>query len=89
MRLRTRLLLILELLVGLLPVTISYLYHFLVGVFWTGQVIELAGGNALVDGPGTVFSTCVMLKENREWFGLSEQEFREVVETRLGLDNYG
>jgi len=28
----------------------------------------LTGGNALVDGHGTVFSTCVMLKENREWF---------------------
>jgi agmatine deiminase len=47
----------------------------------------LTGGNALVDGLGTVFSTCVMLKENREWFGLSEQEFREAIETRLGLDN--
>ena len=48
----------------------------------------LTGGNALVDGLGTVFSTCVMLKENREWFGLSEPEFREAAKTQLGLDNY-
>jgi len=48
----------------------------------------LTGGNALVDGLGTVFSTCVMLKENREWFGLSKQEFFEAVKTQLGLDNY-
>jgi agmatine/peptidylarginine deiminase len=48
----------------------------------------LTGGNALVDGLGTAFSTCVMLKENREWFGLSEQEFLEAVKIRLGLDNY-
>jgi agmatine/peptidylarginine deiminase len=48
----------------------------------------LTGGNALVDGLGTVFSTCVMLKENREWFGLSKQEFFEAAKTRLGLDNY-
>jgi hypothetical protein len=38
-----RLLLILELLIGLLPVTVSYLYYFPVAVFWTEQVIELAG----------------------------------------------
>ena len=58
MRLRTRLLLILELLVGLLPVTVSYLYHFPVGVFWTGQVIELAGegiANAYTSGVAIAF----------------------------------
>ncbi len=48
----------------------------------------LTGGNALVDGLGTVFSTCAMLKENREWFGLSKQEFFEAVKTRLGFDKY-
>ncbi len=48
----------------------------------------LTGGNALVDGLGTAFSTCVMLKENREHFGLSEPEFLEAVKTRLGIDNY-
>jgi len=48
----------------------------------------LTGGNALVDGHGTAFSTCVMLKENRDWFGLSEQEFLAAVKTRLGLDHY-
>jgi agmatine deiminase len=46
------------------------------------------GGNALVDGLGTVFSTCVMLKENRDWFGLSEAEFLAAVETQLGLERY-
>ncbi len=48
----------------------------------------LTGGNALVDGLGTAFSTCVMLKENLDWFGLSKQEFLEAVKTRLGLDHY-
>jgi hypothetical protein len=60
LRLRTRLLLILELLVGLLPVTVSYLYHFPVGVFWTGQVIELAGeglANAYTCGVAIAFVT--------------------------------
>lgn len=58
MRLRTRLLLILELLIGLVPVTVSYLYHFPVGVFWTGQVIELAGeglANAYTSGMAIAF----------------------------------
>jgi hypothetical protein len=60
LRLRTRLLLILELLVGLLPVTASYLYHFPVGVFWTGQVIELTGeglANAYTSGVAIAFVT--------------------------------
>jgi agmatine/peptidylarginine deiminase len=48
----------------------------------------LTGGNALVDGLGTVFSTCAMLRENREWFGLSEREFFEAAKTLLGFDNY-
>ncbi|MBW2494477.1 MAG: agmatine deiminase family protein [Deltaproteobacteria bacterium] len=48
----------------------------------------LTGGNALVDGLGTAFSTCVMLKENRDWFGLSESEFRQAVAARLGLHRY-
>jgi hypothetical protein len=49
-----------KLLVGLLPVTISYLYHFPVGVFWTGQVIELAGeglANAYTSGIAIAFVT--------------------------------
>ena len=53
LRLRTRLLLIFELLFGLVPVTFSYLYHFPVAVFWTGRVIELAGegiANAYTSG---------------------------------------
>ena len=42
------------------------------GVTTVKPPFGLTGGNALVDGLGTVFSTCAMLKENREWFGLSE-----------------
>ena len=48
----------LELLVGLLPVTVSYLYHFPVAVFWTGRVIELAGegiANAYTSGVAIAF----------------------------------
>jgi hypothetical protein len=58
MRWRTRLILILELLLGLVPVTVSYIYHFPVGVFWTGQVIELAGeglANAYTSGIAIAF----------------------------------
>jgi agmatine/peptidylarginine deiminase len=46
------------------------------------------GGNALVDGHGTAFSTCVMLNENRRYLGLSKQEFLRAVEERLGISNY-
>ncbi|HEY5658067.1 MAG TPA: agmatine deiminase family protein [Myxococcota bacterium] len=46
------------------------------------------GGNALVDGHGTAFSTCVMLNENRRRLGLSKQEFLRAVEERLGISNY-
>jgi agmatine/peptidylarginine deiminase len=46
------------------------------------------GGNALVDGHGTAFSTCVMLNENRRKLGVSREEFYRAVETRLGISNY-
>jgi hypothetical protein len=58
MRWQTRLLLLIELLFGLLPVTASYLYHWPVGVFWTGRVLELAGegiGNAYTSGVAIAF----------------------------------
>jgi agmatine/peptidylarginine deiminase len=58
------------------------------GVTIVKPPFALTGGNALVDGLGTVFSTCAMLKENRESFGLSEQEFFEAVKKRLGFDRY-
>lgn len=48
----------------------------------------LTGGNALVDGHGTAFSTCVMLNENRRYLGVSEDEFYRAVEARLGISNY-
>jgi agmatine/peptidylarginine deiminase len=46
------------------------------------------GGNALVDGHGTAFSTCVMFNENRRVLGLSKQEFLRAVEDRLGISDY-
>jgi hypothetical protein len=58
MRWRTRLILILELLLGLVPVTVTYLYHFPVGMFWTGRVIELVGeglANAYTSGVAIAF----------------------------------
>jgi agmatine/peptidylarginine deiminase len=48
----------------------------------------LTGGNALVDGHGTAFSTCVMMRENQEYFGLTQEEFFRAVETQLGIKNY-
>ena len=53
-----RLLLIFELLFGLIPITYSYLYQFPVGIFWIGQVFELANegiGNAYTAGIGVAF----------------------------------
>jgi agmatine/peptidylarginine deiminase len=46
------------------------------------------GGNALVDGHGTAFSTCVMFNENRRYLGLSKQELLRAVEEQLGISNY-
>jgi len=46
------------------------------------------GGNALVDGHGTVFSTCIMLNENRRTFGMKDDDFYGAVATRLGLTRY-
>ncbi|MEE9230148.1 MAG: agmatine deiminase family protein [Acidobacteriota bacterium] len=48
----------------------------------------LTGGNALVDGHGTAFSTCVMLNENRRYLGVSEDEFYRATEAQLGISNY-
>ena len=48
----------------------------------------LTGGNALVDGHGTAFSTCVMLNENRLAFGMNENDFYRAVEERLGITKY-
>lgn len=58
MRWQTRLLLLIELFFGLVPVTFTYLYHFPVAVFWTGRVLELAGdgiGNAYTSGIAIAF----------------------------------
>lgn len=46
----------------------------------------LTGGNALVDGLGTSFSTCVMLNENHRYLGVGEDEFRRLVAADLGID---
>ncbi len=48
----------------------------------------LTGGNALVDGLGTMFSTCVMLNENKKYLGLGEKKFFSTVKPQLGIDNY-
>ena len=51
-------LLLLELVFGLAPVTVYYLYHFPVGVFWIGQVLELASegiANAYTSGVAIAF----------------------------------
>jgi hypothetical protein len=58
MRWQTRLLLLIELFFGLVPVTFAYLYHFPVAVFWTGRVLELARdgiGNAYTSGIAIAF----------------------------------
>ena len=58
MRWQMRLLLLIELFFGLMPVTVIYLYHFPVAVFWTEKVLELAGdgiGNAYTSGIAIAF----------------------------------
>jgi len=58
MRVRVRLILTFELLFGLIPLTYVYLYLFPVGVFWIGQVLELASegiGNAYTAGIAFAF----------------------------------
>jgi agmatine/peptidylarginine deiminase len=49
--------------------------------------VALTGGNALVDGHGTVFSTCIMLNENRT-LGVTEDRFFTAVRQELGISRY-
>ena len=49
--------------------------------------VALTGGNALVDGYGTVFSTCTMLNENRR-LGVTEDRFFSEVGRSLGISRY-
>jgi agmatine deiminase len=49
--------------------------------------IALTGGNALVDGHGTVFSTCTMLNENRA-LGVSDDQFFTAVRQQMGISRY-
>jgi agmatine/peptidylarginine deiminase len=49
--------------------------------------IALTGGNALVDGHGTVFSTCTMLNENRA-LGVSEDQLFTAVRQQMGISKY-
>jgi len=47
----------------------------------------VTGGNFLVDGRGTAFSTCVILMENRS-MGLSDEEFFKLIQEKLGINNH-
>jgi len=49
--------------------------------------LALTGGNFLVDGHDTAFSTCTMLKENVE-IGFEDDEFFAPVQQYLGIENY-
>lgn len=56
--------------------------------FATTQLpVVLTGGNALVDGHGTIFSTCTMLNENRR-LGINEEVFFSEVGRNLGISRY-
>jgi agmatine/peptidylarginine deiminase len=57
------------------------------GLANTRVPIALTGGNALVDGHGTVFSTCAMLNENRA-LGVSDDQFFAAVRQQLGASRY-
>jgi agmatine deiminase len=45
------------------------------------------GGNVLVDGLGTAFSTCILLNEN-DYMGVSKDEFLQLNNDLLGLNQY-
>jgi agmatine/peptidylarginine deiminase len=47
----------------------------------------VTGGNFLVDGHGTAFSTCVIRMENRS-LGLSDEEFLKLIEEKLGVKKH-
>jgi agmatine deiminase len=49
--------------------------------------ITSTGGNVLVDGIGTAFSTCILLAENR-YNGMSDEDFFSLSDSLLGYDNY-
>lgn len=58
MRLRIRILLLFELLLGVLPLSFFYVYYFPVGIFWTRKVLELATrgiGNLYTSGIAVAF----------------------------------
>ncbi len=44
----------------------------------------VTGGNFLVDGQGTAFSTCVIQMENRS-LGLSDVDFSSLIKEKLGI----
>jgi len=56
LRTRTRVLLVLEFLIGALPAIALYVYLFPVGLFWVQRVLELAK-----DGTANLFTTSVAL----------------------------
>src|SRR4030043_1158897 len=47
----------------------------------------LTGGNFLVDGYGTAFSTCVIQMENR-WLGLRDEELSRLIKEKLGIKRH-
>jgi agmatine/peptidylarginine deiminase len=49
--------------------------------------IALTGGNVMMDGHGTAFSTCTMLNENRA-LGVGEDAFFGTVRKHLGISRY-
>ena len=49
--------------------------------------VALTGGNALVDGHGTVFSTCTVLNENQT-LGVTDDQFFGAVRKEMGISRY-
>jgi len=49
--------------------------------------IALTGGNALMDGHGTAFSTCTMLNENRS-LGVTDDQFFAELRQQMGISRY-
>ena len=47
----------------------------------------LTGGNFLVDGLGTAFSTCVIRMKNRS-LGLSDEQLSALIKEKLGIDRH-
>ena len=57
----------------------------MLGIEWFGMDLVATGGNHMIDGYGTAFSTDLILEENQD---MTEAEIDQLMEDYLGISNY-